>query len=172
MSATPPANSVLTCAELGAAALTALFDRYGLRIEWVRAGEAIPGSHWGDSEAGLIGATLLLRADTPVHSALHEGGHYICMSPKRRAVLHTNAGGTRLEEEAVCYLQVLLADQLPGFGRARSFADMDAWGYNFCLGSAQAWFEQDAAAARAWLIQQGLIDTAEQPTWRLCGVGS
>lgn len=169
MSATLSANSVLTCADLGSAPLTALFDRYGLRIDWVPDGAVIPGSHWGDAEAGLIGDRLLLRADTPVHSALHEGSHYICMTPQRRAVLHTNAGGTRLEEEAVCYLQVLLADHLPGVGRARVFADMDAWGYNFCLGSAQAWFEQDATAARAWLHQHALIDAQEQPTWRVRG---
>ncbi|MGH8455376.1 MAG: hypothetical protein ACRETW_13045 [Stenotrophobium sp.] len=34
---------------------------------------------------------------------------------------------------------------------------MDAWGYNFVLGSAQAWFERDAEDARAWLLARGLI---------------
>jgi hypothetical protein len=37
---------------------------------------------------------------------------------------------------------------------------MDAWGYTFRLGSAQAWFEQDADETRAWLIgRQLLADT-------------
>ena len=39
-------------------------------------------------------------------------------------------------------------------------ADMDAWGYTFRLGSAQAWFEQDAQEARAWLIDKGIVDAA------------
>jgi hypothetical protein len=62
---------------------------------------------------------------------------------------------------------VLLADALPGFGRARMFADMDAWGYSFRLGSARAWFEHDADDALEWLRQHGLVDAAGHPTWRL-----
>jgi hypothetical protein len=41
-------------------------------------------------------------------------------------------------------------------GRARLMADMDAWGYSFRLGSTQAWFEQDAAEALAFLKARGL----------------
>ena len=44
-------------------------------------------------------------------------------------------------------------------------ADMDAWGYTFRLGSAQAWFERDAADARDWLRSHGLIDEAGGATW-------
>jgi hypothetical protein len=65
----------------------------------------------------------------------------------------------------VCYLQILLADRLPGFGRARMLADMDAWGYSFRLGSARRWFEEDAQDARDWLLSHGLITADEQPTW-------
>ena len=36
--------------------------------------------------------------------------------------------------------------------------DMDAWGYTFRLGSAQAWFEQDADDARRWLLAHRIID--------------
>jgi hypothetical protein len=43
---------------------------------------------------------------------------------------------------------------------------MDAWGYTFRLGSAHAWFEQDAADARDWLADRGLIDQDARPTWR------
>ena len=53
-------------------------------------------------------------------------------------------------------LQILLAEQLPGVGRARLMADMDAWGYSFRLGSTHAWFTHDAAEARAFLAARGL----------------
>jgi hypothetical protein len=55
-------------------------------------------------------------------------------------------------------LQALLADALPGVGRARVLADMDAWGYTFRLGSAAAYVEHDADDAWAWLQAHGLID--------------
>ena len=87
------------------------------------------------------------RPDTPVHSALHEACHWICMPPARRARLHTDAGGDSDEENAVNYLSILLGQTLPGFGRDRMLADMDAWGYSFRLGSARAWFEGDAEDA-------------------------
>lgn len=104
----------------------------------------------------MIGDVLQYRTDTPVHSALHEAAHFICMEPARRANLHTDAGGSDTEENAVCYLQVLLAARLRGYSRERCFADMDAWGYHFILGSARAWFERDADDAIAWLERRGL----------------
>ena len=139
-------------------ALHALLQPYGLRIEEVADGAAIPGSYWGEREAGLIGNMLYLRADTPVHSALHEACHYICMDDVRRAALHTDAKGDDIEEVGVCYLQALLAEHLTGYSQSQLFTDMDAWGYSFVLGSAQAWFERDAEDGRAWLLQHGLID--------------
>jgi len=100
--------------ELPAGAMQALLCPYGLQLVWVPDGTVIPGSHWGEVEAGLVGNGLYLRADTPVHSALHEACHFICMDAARRAQLHTDAGGDDLEECAVCYLQILLGAQLPG----------------------------------------------------------
>lgn len=144
-----------------------LLARYGLELALVAPGAGIPGSWWGEREAGLRGATLYARADTPLHSVLHESCHYVCMSPDRRGVLDTDAGGDYDEENAVCYLQVLLAGELPGFGRDRMFADMDAWGYSFRLGAAQAWFDRDADDARQWLEAHRLVDSAGRPTWRL-----
>jgi hypothetical protein len=144
-----------------------LLARYRLKLTLIASARAIPGSYWGDSEAGLKGEELYARLDTPVHSVLHEAGHYICMSPERRTGLDRDAGGDELEEAAVCYLQVLLADTLPGVGRARAFADMDAWGYSFRLGSTGAWFGRDAADARLWLEQHGLIDAAGRLTGSL-----
>jgi hypothetical protein len=147
--------------------LAGLFQPYGLAVEQVAPGQPIPGSYWGDSEAGLVGDTLYLRDDTPLHSALHEGCHYLCMDRARRAALHTDAGGEVAEENGVCYLQALLARQIAGYGIDRLFSDMDAWGYSFRLGSATRWFAEDAADARAWLIGHGLIDASGQPTGRL-----
>jgi hypothetical protein len=140
--------------------LAALLADYGLTLVLVAAAETIPGSYWGDSEAGLQGDCLYARLDTPLHSVLHEASHYVCMTPERRAGLDRDAGGDDPEEAAVCYLQVLLGEVLPGPGRARLFADMDAWGYSFRLGNTRSWFEQDAADARAWLERHGIIDTA------------
>lgn len=162
--------SVLNCHEIDPQEFAALLARYGMALEWVPEGQAIPGSYWGEREAGLIDHRLLVRADTPVHSALHEACHYICMDPQRRFALHTDAGGDYAEENGVCYLQILLAGFIAGFGRARMFADMDAWGYTFRLGSASNWFHHDAEDARDWLRRHDLIDENGQPCWRIRGL--
>lgn len=145
-------------------AVAVLLDRYGMSLGLVAPDEVIPGSYWGDSEAGLKGDRLFARLDTPVHSVLHEASHYICMTPERRAGLDRDAGGDDPEESAVCYLQVLLAGELPGVGMDRAFEDMDAWGYSFRLGSARAWFEGDAEDARRWLRQHGVTDGDDRLT--------
>jgi hypothetical protein len=137
--------------------LSLLLGKFGLELVLAAPGTAIPGSFWGGREAGLIGSKVHARLDTPLHSVLHEGAHFICMSPARRAGLHTDAGGDDAEESAVCYLQILLAKALR-FGIERICGDMDAWGYSFRLGSAARWFAEDALDARAWLLEQGLID--------------
>ena len=152
-----PASAVLPCSALPEGALEALLQPQGLVVQRVPADVAIPGSYWGDSEAGLIGNTLQLRDDTPVHSALHEACHWLLADAARRASLHTDAGGSDTEENAVCYLQCLLADQLDGYNRARCFADMDAWGYHFILGSAAAWFERDSDDAQTLLKARGWL---------------
>jgi hypothetical protein len=144
-----------------------LLSKYGLRLEIVAAGKDIPGSYWGESEAGLIGRRILARADTPLHSVLHETCHYICMDRSRRDAVDTDAGGDYAEENAVCYLQVLLADHIGGFDRQRMFSDMDRWGYTFRLGSARAWFENDADDALDWLMTRELIDHLQRPRWQI-----
>jgi len=156
--------AVLLLRSIDRVPLALLLDRFGLELTLVDPAEDIPGSYWGDSEAGLKGERLFARLDTPVHSILHEAGHYICMSPERRAGLDRDAGGDDLEEAAVCYLQVLLAAELASVGRARMFADMDSWGYSFRLGNTRAWFEGDAADARAWLECHGVISAAGRLT--------
>ena len=74
------------------------------------------------------------------------------MSEQRRQQLHTDAKGTAVEENAVCYLQIVLSDRIPGMGRERMFSDMDRWGYSFRLGSARAWFNEDAEDAISFLL--------------------
>jgi hypothetical protein len=129
----------------------------GLSLVTVAPESTIPASFWGDPEAGIRKSSLYARADTPLHSILHEACHFLCMSAERRERLDTNAGGDYAEENAVCYLQILLADRIEGFGRDRCLEDMDRWGYSFRLGSARAWFENDAEDARAWLVRRGLL---------------
>jgi hypothetical protein len=142
-----------------------LLDRFGLELQLIAPEEVIPGSYWGEQEAGLIASRIYARLDTPVHSVLHEGAHFICMTPERRAGLDTDAGGDHAEENAVCYLQIVLSDSLPNVGRERMCKDMDEWGYSFRLGSAAAWFREDAADARQWLIDHAILDQAGHPTY-------
>ena len=151
---------MLTLSDISCADVAALLARYGLRLQAVADGEPIPGSYWGESEAGLIGSCVHARGDTPIHSLLHEAAHLIVLPPERRALVHTDATDSVAEEDAVCVLQALLGDALAGVGRARVLADMDAWGYTFRLGSAQAYFERDAEAAWQWLHTRGLVDMA------------
>jgi hypothetical protein len=149
--------------------VTRLLAGFGLDLRLVPATEPIPGSYWGESEAGLKGSCLFARIDTPLHSLLHEAAHYICMSPERRVGLNRDAGGDDVEECAVCYLQILMADAVSGAARQQIYADMDQWGYSFRLGSTAAWFEQDAADARSWLVERGVIDERARLTGALRG---
>jgi hypothetical protein len=160
-------ESVLRLGSIDRLAVALLLNRYGLELQLVAPNEIIPGSYWGESEAGLQGNRLLARLDTPVHSILHEASHYVCMTPERRVGLDRDAGGDDPEENAVCYLQILLADELPGVGRERLCRDMDAWGYSFRLGSARTWFERDSDDARIWLAASGVIDGNNRPTGSL-----
>lgn len=153
---------MLTLADIDFDAVAALLARYGLQLHRVADGAPIPGSYWGECEAGLIGDAVYARGDTPVHSLLHEAGHLIVLSPERRAAVHTDATDSVEEEDAVCVLQALLGDALPGVGRERVLADMDAWGYTFRLGSARAYFEHDAGNAWQWLQARGLADAARR----------
>jgi hypothetical protein len=152
-------TGVMTLQEIDAAAAADLLAGYGLRLVLLPDGADIPGTFWGEPEAGLSGDQLFVRSDTPVHSLLHEAAHFLCMPPGRRAGLHRDAGGDVAEEDAVCYLQILLGAELRGAGwsRERLFADMDAWGYSFRLGSTRRWFEEDADEALAWLRDHGLV---------------
>lgn len=147
---------VLRIADIGFDACETLLAQHGLQLTRIADGVAIPGSYWGEPEAGVIGDAVCARADTPLHSLLHEACHLLVADAERRPRIHTDASDSQIEEDATCYLQIMLADALPGFGRARALADMDAWGYSFRLGSARAWFENDAEDARAFLLARRL----------------
>jgi hypothetical protein len=160
-------NPVLRIADVRFRKLTELLGRYGLSLELLDDDAPIPGSYWGEPEAGVVRRRVYVRLDTPVHSLLHETCHVVCMDEDRRAGLERDAGGDDIEEAAVCYLQIVLADYLPGVGRDRLLRDMDSWGYSFRLGSSRAWFESDAADARAWLLDHGLLSAAGTPLFVL-----
>ena len=149
---------VLRLADIAFTDIVALLAHYDLQLERVPDDASIPGSYWGESEAGLVGSTVYARGDTPVHSLLHEAAHLIVLPQERRAAVHTDATDSVEEEDAVCVLQALLGDALPGVGRERVLADMDAWGYTFRLGSARAYFEHDANTAWQWLADRGLAE--------------
>lgn len=155
-------SPVLRLADIDTGTVESLLARYGLALRRVDDGAPIPGSYWGDEEAGIIGHSVYARSDTPVHSLLHETCHLLVADPARRASIHTDASDSLEEEDATCYLQIVLAGDLPGFGRERALADMDAWGYSFRLGSARAWFEGDAEDALAFLEARELLPGASK----------
>lgn len=154
---TPEEPVVTRLDDIDFGAACALLAGHGLRLHRVDDGAAIPGSYWGEPEAGIIGHDVYVRGDTPVHSMLHEACHLIVLPPERRERVHTDATDSVEEEDATCYLQIVLADALPGVGSARLMADMDAWGYTYRLGSTRAWFERDAEDAKAWLVARKLL---------------
>ena len=129
--AAPP--DVLRVRDLPPGAADALLASHGLQLHFVDDAAPIPGSFWGEPEAGVI-----------------------VLPAERRAQVHTDATDSVIEEDATCCLQIILADDLPGVGRHRLMGDMDAWGYTYRLGSTRAWFEQDADDARAFLKERGL----------------
>jgi len=154
---TPAGPAVTRVDDIDFDAASGLLAGHGLRLRRVADGAPIPGSYWGEPEAGIIGHDVYVRGDTPVHSMLHEACHLIVLPPERRERVHTDATDSVEEEDATCYLQIVLADTLPGVGSAQLMADMDAWGYTYRLGSTRAWFERDAEDAKAWLVARALL---------------
>jgi len=160
-------SEVLTVADIGHGVMAEFLARLDLELILQPKDEAIIGSLWGDAEAGVVGHSVYVRPNTPIHSFLHESCHVICMDGERRSRLDQDAGGNDLEEAAVCYLQIVLADHIDGVGRDRIMADMDAWGYSFRLGSTRAWFENDADDAQEFLLNHNLINSLGEPTFYL-----
>ena len=148
-------------------AVSALLSRYQLQISQVAADCAIPYSFWGTPEAGRNLSTLYVRADTPIHSILHEAAHYICMPAAQRDHAQIDAMGSTAEENACCYLQIVLADHIQDMSRHILMHDMDQWGYSFRLGSTARWFYADSTDTRQWLIEQQILSFDNQPTWKL-----
>ena len=138
-------------------ALEAWLSRNALTLVRHRSTEDLPGSYWGAPEAGIEADQLHVRDDTPLHSLLHEACHIVCARAAGRPDFARDAGSDESEEDAVCLLQLMVADGLPGVGWRRLAVDMDAWGYRFMAGSTAAWFRCDSAAARRWLDDHGLV---------------
>lgn len=157
--------ATLTLDQIDDGDLRRLLARFDLAMNRIAPHLAIPGSFWGEPEAGVIGLTVHARDDTPLHSILHESCHIICMDRERRLSLRRDAGGDDIEEAAVCYLQIILADELPSVGRDRLMSDMDDWGYSFRLGSAACWFASDSDDAQDWLRGHGLLDATGRPAY-------
>lgn len=151
---------VLTLSQIDVEFVELLLRSYGLDLVRIADGAPIPGTYWGEPEAGLIATTIYARADTPLHSLLHEACHLIAAEPHRRGTIHTDASTSQAEEDAACYLQIVLGGAIPYVGRERIQRDMDTWGYTFRLGSARAWFERDADDAHAWLAARNLLPDA------------
>lgn len=147
--------------------ITRLLARYQLQLSRVDDNHSIPHSYWGDPEAGRLRSLLYARNDTPIHSILHEASHFVCMPANQRDSTDIDAGGTAAEENATCYLQILLADWLENIDRHQLMHDMDAWGYSFRLGSTARWFSSDSEDAHAWLLTNNIINDQNQPTWEL-----
>ncbi|MGB0134605.1 hypothetical protein [Dokdonella sp.] len=154
---------MLHLGDIDAEALGDLLRAHGLQLHVIADDQPIPGSFWGEPEAGLIGSTVFARRDTPVHSVLHESCNLIVMPAERRERIHTDATDSIAEEDAACYLQIVLADSLPDVGSERLMADMDEWGYTFRLGSTRAWFEGDACETRSWLQARTLLPAQAIP---------
>lgn len=160
-------RQVLTVADVALEDLICLLGKYGLEVVVEDDSEAITGSFWGEPEAGIVKRTIYVHRDTPIHSLLHESCHVICMTANRREGLERDAGGDDLEEAAVCYLQIVLADRIRAVGRYRVMLDMDAWGYSFRLGGAREWFQGDAEDAKEFLVNHGLLTGAGEPIYAL-----
>ena len=153
--------------DLNSKAVANVLENYGIQLICLEFDSNIPHSFWGAPEAGRMGNHLYIRDDTPVHSILHESGHYICMPEKQRSDAQVDAKGSTMEEIATCYIQILLADHIYGYNRYRLMHDMDTWGYSFRLGSANSWFNEDAKEVKNWLINHGIINHHSQITWQL-----
>jgi hypothetical protein len=142
----------------------ALLRAYGLNLIWVEKGLPIPFSYFGAPEAGIYKNNIFARQDTPLHSLLHESSHVICMESDRRVRLASDANGDFIEENCVLFLQIILAKQL-GLSENDICQDMDSWGYSFRLGSALAWYKNDANECMEQLITWGILDHNRLPTY-------
>ena len=90
------------------------------------------------------------------------------MSEERRKCLDRDAGGDDLEEAAVCYLQMLLADHLPGCRSRPADAGHGQPGVTVSGSAIRAAGSSRTLATRVdWLLDNGLISSADNPLFIL-----
>ncbi len=141
---------------------------YGARLERVPAGAAIPGSYWGDTEAGLdrqhrVRARRHARAFVPARAlSLHLHGRRAPCRARDRRRRHAT---TRSAASATC--RCCSPSGSTASAQRAACATWTRGATRFREGSARAWFDGDGAHARAWLLDHGLVDSAGQPTLRL-----
>jgi hypothetical protein len=152
---------------LDSGSVKTLLSHYGIEVNCIDVDVEIPHSFWGAPEAGRKKEQLYIRGDTPIHSILHEACHYICMPAAQRKQMLVDAKGSAMEENATCYLQILLSDHIENYDRRQLMQDMDDWGYSFRLGSANAWFNKDADEVCQWLREHQIINMNDEITWKL-----
>ena len=153
--------------DIDVGSLSTVLRIHGIEIKEIAKNHPIPYSYWGAPEAGRKSNKLYIRHDTPVHSILHETCHFVCMPKNQLRDDRVDASGSPAAENACCYLQILISDHVHGFNREIHMKNMDEWGYSFRLGSAAAWFSQDAEDAKEWLVSQNIIDLLGDITWKL-----
>ena len=97
---------MLRYAEIDPRAARTLLAQHGLDLIDIGAGEPIPGSFWGVPEAGVIGARVYVRADTPVHSLLHEACHLVVMPAARRNARWADWVAARMAQPGTVFVAV------------------------------------------------------------------
>jgi len=67
-------TDVLTLEQIDVEFVELMLRSYGLDLVRVDENAPIPGTYWGEPEAGLIGNAIYARGDTPGEGAASDGG--------------------------------------------------------------------------------------------------
>jgi len=105
--------------------LEVMLDRYGLAFVLAAPEEVIPGSYWGEREAGLMGSRSSPGSTRRCIRCCTGRAISSACRPSGRAGLDTDAGGDDAEENAVCYLQILIGGRA---AECRERADVPRYG--------------------------------------------
>lgn len=134
-----------------------LFVVYGFWLYYVVFGELIFGSYWGELEVGIIVSNVYVCDDMFVYLMLYEVCYLIVLLLEWCVQVYIDVIDLVVEEDVICYLQIVLVGQLFGVGSQWLMVDMDVWGYMYWLGFMKVWFEQDVEDVKVWLVECGLL---------------